>query len=120
MTPERFSALVDAVRQYLEDLSYSNPNVIAVCRSGEDFEVCVRDAVEAVLVREGIHAEIQYEQGSHTFPDIVLVFDNGDKYGIEVKSSTSTGRSWKINGNSVLGSTKEDVIDTMSCLVRTL
>ncbi len=112
MTPEQFSALVEAVRQYLDDLSLANPTEIAACKSGEDFEVCVRDAIEAVLVRDGIHAEIQYEQGSHTFPDIVLVFDNGDKYGIEVKSSTGTGRSWKINGNSVLGSTKEDVIDT--------
>lgn len=112
MTPERFAELVEKIRQYLEDLSHTNPAVIAACRSGEDFEVCVRDAVEAVLMREGIHAEIQYEQGSHTFPDIVLVFDNGDKYGIEVKSSTGTGRSWKINGNSVLGSTKEAVIDT--------
>ena len=73
MTPEHFSALVEAVRQYLEDLSQTNPAVIAACKSGEDFEVCVRDAAEAVLLREGIHAEIQYEQGSHTFPDIVLV-----------------------------------------------
>ena len=49
----------------------------------------------------------------HAFPDIVIDFPNGEKYGIEVKSSSSpTSKSWKINGNSVLGSTKEDVIDT--------
>ena len=112
MTPEQFAELVEKIRQYLEDLSHTNPAAITACRSGEDFEVCVRDAVEAVLLREGICANIQYEQGSHTFPDIVLAFSNGDKYGIEVKSSTGTGRSWKINGNSVLGSTKEAVIDT--------
>lgn len=112
MTNEAFARLVDEVREYLENLATTNPAVIAACRSGEDFEVCVRDAIAAVLDSTGIHAEIQYEQGSHTFPDIVLVFDNGDKYGIEVKCSTGTGRSWKINGNSVLGSTKEDVIDT--------
>ena len=112
MTNEAFARLVDEVREYLENLATTNPAVIAACRSGEDFEVCVRDAIAAVLDSNGIHAEIQYEQGSHTFPDIVLVFDNGDKYGIEVKCSTGTGRSWKINGNSVLGSTKEDVIDT--------
>ena len=112
MTPELFAEFVEKVRQYLETLTNTNPTVIATCKSGEDFEVCVRDAVEAVLMRQGIHAEIQYEQGSHTFPDIVLVFDNGDKYGIEVKSSTSSSsKNWKINGNSVLGSTKEDVIE---------
>lgn len=112
MTPEQFLALVEEIRQYLEDLSRTNPAAIAACKSGEDFEVCVRDAAVAVLARKGIRAEIQYEQGSHTFPDIVFVFENGDKYGIEVKSSTGTGKAWKINGNSVLGSTKEDVIDT--------
>lgn len=112
MTNEAFARLVEEIRAYLENLAITNPGAIAACRSGEDFEVCVRDATAAVLDRNGIRAEIQYEQGSHTFPDIVLVFDNGDKYGIEVKSSTGTGRSWKINGNSVLGSTKEAVIDT--------
>lgn len=111
MTPELFCELAENVRQYLEELSCTNPAEIAACKSGEDFEICVRDAISAVLTRDGIDAEIQYEQGSHVFPDIVLIFENGDKYGIEVKSSTGTGRSWKINGNSVLGSTKEDVID---------
>ena len=113
MTPELVAEFVEKVRQYLEDLSNTNPAVIAACKSGEDFEVCVRDAAAAVLAREGIQAEIQYEQGSHVFPDVVLVFANGEKYGIEVKSSTSTSsKNWKINGNSVLGSTKEDVVDT--------
>ena len=43
----------------------------------------------------------------------MIEFSNGEKYGIEVKSSASaTSKSWKINGNSVLGSTKENVIDT--------
>lgn len=113
MTPELFAEFVEKVRQYLEKLSSTNPAEIAACKSGEDFEVCVRDAAAAVLAREGIQAEIQYEQGSHVFPDVVLVFANGEKYGIEVKSSTSTNsKNWKINGNSVLGSTKEDVIDT--------
>ena len=112
MTPEQFGALVEDIRQYLEGLSQKDPQVIAACKTGEDFEVCVRNAVEVVLAESGIHAEIKYEQGGHMFPDIVLVFENGEQYGIEVKSSTSIGRSWKINGNSVLGSTKEDVIDT--------
>lgn len=112
MTPERFDQLVETVREYLENQAVINPASIAACRSGEDFELCVRNAVEVVLEREGIRAEIKYEQGSHTFPDIVLVFEKGEKYGIEVKCSTGTGRSWKINGNSVLGSTKEDVRET--------
>ena len=78
MTPEFFAEFVEKVRQYLEDISTTNPAVIAACKSGEDFEVCVRDAAAAVLAREGIQAEIQYEQGSHVFPDVVLVFANGE------------------------------------------
>lgn len=112
MTPELFSEFVEKVRLRLEYVSQTTPEVIAACRSGEDFEVCVRDAVAAVLAEMGITATIHYEQGSHVFPDIVVEFASGEKYGIEVKSSTSTGRGWKINGNSVLGSTKEDVVDT--------
>lgn len=112
MTPELFSEFVEKVRLQLEYISQTTPEVIAACRSGEDFEVCVRDAVVAVLAEMGITATIHYEQGSHVFPDIVVEFASGEKYGIEVKSSTGTGRGWKINGNSVLGSTKEDVVDT--------
>lgn len=112
MTPQMFSEFVEKVRLQLEYVSQTTPEIIAACRSGEDFEVCVRDAVAAVLAENGIVATIHYEQGSHVFPDIVVEFASGEKYGIEVKSSTGTGRGWKINGNSVLGSTKEDVIDT--------
>ena len=112
MTPELFAEFVEKVRLQLEYVSQTTPEVIAACRSGEDFEVCVRDAVATVLAEMGITATIHYEQGSHVFPDIVVEFASGEKYGIEVKSSTSTGRGWKINGNSVLGSTKEDVVDT--------
>ena len=112
MTPELFAEFVEKVRLRLEHVSQTTPEVIAACRSGEDFEVCVRDAVATVLAEMGITATIHYEQGSHVFPDIVVEFSSGEKYGIEVKSSTSTGRGWKINGNSVLGSTKEDVVDT--------
>ena len=112
MTNEMFAQLTEEVREYLEKLSILSPATIAACKSGEDFEVCVRDALAAVLIKNEIKAEIQYEQGSHSFPDIVIVFEDGSKYGVEVKSSTGVGRSWKINGNSVLGSTKKDVIDT--------
>lgn len=61
----------------------------------------------------GLTATVHYTPGGHTFPDNVIEFFDGEKYGIEVKSSTSaTSKPWKINGNSVLGSTKENVIDT--------
>ena len=113
MTPQMFSEFVEKVRLQLEYVSQTTPEVIAACKSGEDFEVCVRDAVAVVLTQNGIDATIHYEQGSHVFPDIVVEFATGEKYGIEVKSSTSSSsKNWKINGNSVLGSTKEDVIDT--------
>lgn len=108
-----FERFVEKVCQTLEAVSASAPHHIAACKSGEDFEACVVEAVHAALDDLGLTATVHYTPGGHTFPDIVIEFSNGEKYGIEVKSSASaTSKSWKINGNSVLGSTKENVIDT--------
>ncbi len=113
MDSKSFGAFVEDVCRELEATSQTNPKRIAACKSGEDFEVCVKEAVHAVLDQANIPAKVHYTQGGHAFPDIVIEFTNGEKYGIEVKSSSSaTSKSWKINGNSVLGSTKEDVLDT--------
>lgn len=109
-----FFAIVEQICETLEAWSISNPSQIAACKTGEDFERCVARAVEETLNRLRLQAHVNYTAGSHVFPDIVLEFENGEKYGIEVKSSSSpSSKSWKINGNSVLGSTKAaDVIDT--------
>lgn len=113
MTTNDFRAFVAQVCAELESISNTNPAHIAVCRNGEDFEACVLEVVQAVIARTGINATTHYTSGGHAFPDIVIEFSDGSRYGIEVKSSTSANsRHWKINGNSVLGSTKEDVIDT--------
>lgn len=113
MTSIEFGKIVEQICQYLKHLSETSPKLIAACKTGEDFEQCVFDATEAILSNLGISATVFYTPGSHVFPDIVVEFDHGEKYGIEVKSSTSSSsKNWKINGNSVLGSTKEDVIDT--------
>lgn len=108
-----FHGFVEKVCQALEAVSASDPHRIAACKSGEDFEVCVVEAVHTSLDDLGLTATVHYTPGGHAFPDIVIEFSGGEKYGIEVKSSTSaTSKAWKINGNSVLGSTKEIVIDT--------
>ncbi|MGM9601805.1 MAG: hypothetical protein ACI3W5_09555 [Faecousia sp.] len=108
-----FGDFVEKVCLVLDDLSKTNPKRIAACKTGEDFEECVVEAIATVINQMGIDAKIRYTKGGHAFPDIVIEFSDGSKYGIEVKSSTSsTSKNWKINGNSVLGSTKEDVIDT--------
>lgn len=108
-----FQSFVEKVCQTLEAVSASAPHRIAACKSGEDFEACVVEAVYTSLDDLGLTANVHYTPGGHAFPDVVIEFSDGKKYGIEVKSSTSaTSKSWKINGNSVLGSTKENVIDT--------
>ena len=108
-----FHCFVKKVCEALESISKADPHRIAACKSGEDFEACVVEAVNTVLSESGIAAAVHYTPGGHSFPDIVIEFPAGEKYGIEVKSSSSsTSKGWKINGNSVLGSTKEDVIET--------
>lgn len=113
MTTEHFELIVKQVCQVLERYSQNDPQRIAACKTGEAFEQCVYSATQEALSTMGLNAVIHYTPGSHVFPDIVLEFPSGELYGIEVKSSSSSStKGWKINGNSVLGSTKEDVIDT--------
>lgn len=114
MSKINFPDIVAEIVDQLEKTSKTNPSEITSCKSGEDFEVVVQKAAEQVKIDKGYDFSINYQKGSHRFPDIILEFDNGDKYGIEVKSSTSeTSNNWKINGNSIVGSTKDsDVIET--------
>lgn len=113
MTSTEFSMIVQRICQYLEHFSATDPKVIAACKTGEDFEQRVYSATKATLSSLGIPANVLYTPGSHVFPDIIVEFDACQRYGIEVKSSSSsTSKNWKINGNSVLGSTKENVLDT--------
>lgn len=71
----------------------------------DDFEQFVFEISSQLLKRDNVECEIQYTQGSHTFPDIVYSFDDGSSYGIEVKSIRSKGEKWTTNGNSILSST---------------
>ncbi len=113
MTTAEFAAFVEQVCHVLEGISQQNPERVTSCNTGEKFEMLVAEATEVAVDRDFPGAQIHYVPGSHAFPDIVVEFLGGDRYGIEVKSSSSsTSRSWKINGNSVLGSTKENVLDT--------
>lgn len=76
--------------------------------------VIVVKATKQTLYDSNLKAIVHHTPGSHAFPDIVIEFSQNVKYGIEVKSSTaSKSKGWKINGNSVMGSTRDDsVIDT--------
>lgn len=113
MTSVEFSEFVESVREVLSDLSRRSPELVASRDTGEKFEALVADAAQAVIDRDCPEAQLHYTPGSHAFPDIVVEFPSGERYGIEVKSSSSSAsKAWKINGNSVLGSTKENVLDT--------
>ncbi len=113
MTSVEFGLLVEKVCLRLKDISCNEPQYIASCKSGDDFELCVVRAVNDVLNTENIDAIVHHTPGSHAFPDIVVEFPGEENYGIEVKSSSSkTSKNWKINGNSVLGGTRKKVLDT--------
>ena len=108
-----FQEIVREICRGLEELSRTDPDQIAGCKTGEDFEALVVEMAESVRRAQALDFQVHYTRGGHSFPDVVVEFADGGKYGIEVKSSSSrSGKSWKINGNSVLGSTREDVTDT--------
>lgn len=107
-----FESVVEKVIERLYTVYRETPEQITACRSGDAFENIVYEATLNVVESNNIEAEVLYTPGSHAFPDIIVSYSDGDKYGIEVKcSSSSTSNTWKINGNSVLGSTRESVID---------
>lgn len=108
-----FEQFVIGVCEKLEQLAAGNPHKIAACNTGEKFEICVVEAAQELVAENYSGAKVEYTSGSHAFPDVVIDFGSNGRYGIEVKSSSSAGsKGWKINGNSVLGSTKRAVIDT--------
>lgn len=104
MTEQQFDLLVDKVLEFLAADCLQRPERYR--KSGEDFEPCVKDAVDYAIDALSLGAAVDYTPGGHGFPDIVIEGNGGEKYGIEVKSSSGTGNTWKINGNSVLGSTR--------------
>ena len=104
MTQEYFHKVIERVLEILGEDCKRNPDCYR--KSGEEFEPLVVQAVKRAIYDEVVAVRVDYIPGGHRFPDIVLVDENGAKFGIEVKSSTGRGRSWKINGNSVMGTTK--------------
>lgn len=111
MTLDIFYQVIEKTLAQLEKDAHNRPE--RYTKSGEDFEPCVVDALREALYELDIIAQINYTPGGHGFPDIVIESD-GLKYGIEVKSTTGSGNTWKINGNSVMGSTREpDIQENM-------
>lgn len=104
MTELQFDSLIDKALEFLSQDCIQHPEQYR--KSGEDFEPCVKVAVDYAIESLGLDANVDYTPGGHGFPDIVIESDDGSKFGIEVKSSSGTGNTWKINGNSVLGSTR--------------
>lgn len=104
MTIDEFDNVIKLVLDFLAEDCVSHPDLYK--KSGEEFEPCVTRAVDYALKKMGLTDTIDYTPGGHGFPDIVIEGNDGNKYGIEVKSSSTAGKSWRINGNSILGSTR--------------
>lgn len=104
MTIRQFDELIALALTFLEDDCRRHPEKYQ--KSGEDFEPCVKAAVDYAVDTMHLEEHVDYKPGGHGFPDIVIEGLDGGRYGIEVKSSSGKGNSWRINGNSVLGSTR--------------
>lgn len=80
--------------------------------SPSNFEQLVVEASEYVIKESHLDCVIDYNEGSHAFPDITYTFNNEVCHGIEVKSSTqayASPNSWTILGNSIVGNTRINV-----------
>lgn len=109
-----FSDFVKQVEERLRVMSFTQKEKFTGKTSPIEFEELVEEASEYVINTDNYDCEINYTKGGHAFPDIVYTFNKNEKFGIEVKSSTnanSSDDSWTILGNSILGTTKVEVID---------
>ncbi len=86
MTQEYFHKVIERVLEILGEDCKRNPDCYR--KSGEEFEPLVVQAVKRAIYDEEVAVRVDYIPGGHRFPDIVLVDENGAKFGIEVKSST--------------------------------
>jgi len=126
-----FSIFVEQLKELLEEMAIDKSDKFSRKTTPTEFELLVVDASEMLIKKLNYECTIDYSEGGHAFPDIIYNFANGNTYGIEVKSSTRANSSdidWAILGNSILGSTRIDVIDLYimfikvnrnGCLIRT-
>lgn len=114
MDKTTFLDFVLKVEEKLRVMSIEQKERFTRNTSPTEFEKLVKEASEYVIDANNYDCEIDYTEGGHAFPDIVYTFDKNEKFGIEVKSSTSANSPdtlWTILGNSILGSTRVKVID---------
>lgn len=101
--------LISKTMYFLDEYKTSNANVLAKASSTRVEELVLEKLKQAIrdLELDTVISEIKYKKNGHSFPDIVLCFSDGEKYGIEVKSSKDKKKGWKIAGNSAKGETLE-------------
>ena len=121
MSVDFFVNFLDLVDKKVNDLHHQDGDKFTSRTTPTGFELNVLDAVKLVLIEQKIDADIDYTEGGHAFPDIVVRFSEGKILGIEVKSSTqakSRNDNWEILGNSILGSTRVLVDDLYVYFIR--
>lgn len=119
MTYPTSEALIALIIQRIRAEFKNNPRIFTKVQLAIKSEIAVKDAIQN-LMNEGTFPEgdIKYSEKSHQFPDIVVSLDDY-LLGIEVKSSSSSSnKSWSINGNSVVGSTSIKTDDTYIVFIK--
>jgi hypothetical protein len=114
MDKTTFLGFVLKVEEKLRAMSIEQKEKFTRKTSPTEYEKLVEEASKYVINANNYDCEIEYTEGGHAFPDIIYTFNKNEKFGIEVKSSTNTNspdNSWTILGNSILGSTKVEVLD---------
>lgn len=116
-----FTKFVEDIKDEIISMSKREPHRFTSKLSPTESEKIVVEASETIIKNQGIQCQIDYTEGGHGFPDIVYTLNSTERYGIEVKSSTSSNSSennWTILGNSILGSTRVDVLDIQIMFIK--
>lgn len=116
-----FTKFVEDIKNEIIIMYNKYPSRFTSKLSPTESEKIVVEASETVIKNQGIRCQIDYTEGGHGFPDIVYTLNSTERYGIEVKSSTSSNSSennWTILGNSIVGSTRVDVLDIQIIFIK--
>lgn len=121
MSSVDFAKFVNDIEKKISKMEITHPERFTSKITSTDCEKTVVMASVEVIKEQGLPCLYGYKEGGHAFPDIIYKFESGEIYGIEVKSSVTAKTSegnWEILGNSILGSTRVDVIDTYIIFIK--
>ncbi|MFL7939210.1 hypothetical protein ACKA0G_01465 (plasmid) [Priestia megaterium] len=95
--------MIEKVLKLIAERIMDIEEITEIVKNGQEFEDFVFEEFKKLKTGSpDLHIRSVEHNGAHSFPDLKVIFENGNAYGVEVKFSASG--NWKSKGNSVFES----------------